>query len=335
MDDTTAQELIATTRRIENESEDVIIQQLAPGIIPAMSTVPDRRLVSNANQPWFNSVPVPLDPDVLTNPLPLPKPKPDLTFGYSETAFNHKQLLTIDLLIDDQFGRSYAVPDQKIRFPFLEIEFKSQAKNGTHYIATNQAAGAGAIALIGNMELMQRSSGMQKFDYDEPQYFSVSMDHQLACVNVHWLRAPAEGGQHSFHVEGLSQHLLRDANGIRALSRAIKNILDYGADKRLRALCSALDAYRETVVRNRAEPQTERQTRGRLPPPDSRGGGASHEKEDRISRPLDEPVEPLQTKRRPRRAKTTARREVRSEVNVPPKAGRTSSKRTSEAVEYD
>ena len=82
----------------------------------------------NADQPWFNSVPVPLDPDVLTNPLPLPKPKPDLAFGYSDTAFNHKQLLTIDLLIHDQFGRSYAVPDQKIRFPFLEIEFKSQAK---------------------------------------------------------------------------------------------------------------------------------------------------------------------------------------------------------------
>ena len=171
----------------------------------------------------------------------------------------------------------------------------------------------------------------------------------MACVNVHWLRAPAEGGQHSFHVEGLSQHLLRDANGIRALSRAIKNILDYGADKRLRALCSALDAYRETVVRNREaanaqrkqggvvlpESQTERQKRGRLLPPDCRRGGASHEKEDRISRPSDEPVQPLQTERRSRRAKTTARREVRSEVNVAPKVGRTSYKRTSKAVEYD
>ena len=48
-----------------------------------------------------------------------------------------------------------------------------------------KAAGAGAIALNGNIELMQRSFGMGKFDYDEPQYFSVTMDHQLACVNVH------------------------------------------------------------------------------------------------------------------------------------------------------
>src|SRR2546421_503873 len=95
----------------------------------------------------------------------------------------------------------------------------------------------------------------------------------------------------SLHVEGLSQHLLQDANGIRAVSRAIKNILDYGANTRLRTLCSALDAYRETVVRNREaanaqrkqghavlrEPQTGRRTRGRVLQHDSRvEGGASH-----------------------------------------------------------
>ncbi|MCJ1471558.1 hypothetical protein MMC13_000198 [Lambiella insularis] len=157
---------------------------------------------------------------------------------------------------------SYAVPDQKVRFPFLEIEFKSQAKDGTHYIATNQAAGAGAIALSGYMDLMQGSFGLDKFDYEEPVYFSISMDHELARINVHWLRAPVEkGGQHSFHVEGLSKHLLDDADGIRALSRAIKNILDDGADARLRTLCGALNAYRETVVRSRntANAQRERQ----------------------------------------------------------------------------
>ncbi|KIW84475.1 hypothetical protein Z517_03725 [Fonsecaea pedrosoi CBS 271.37] len=235
IDDATIEELKRTSRRLQDDTEDMIIKQLEV----------------NADQLWCNAVPVSLNANVLTTPLPLPKPKPDLAFGYSQAAFTEKQLMTIDLLVDDQFGRSYAIPDQKVRFPFLEIEFTSQAKNGTHYIATNQAAGAGAIALNGNMDLTQRSFGMDKFDYEEPQYFSVTMDHQLACINVHWLGAPAEGGQHSFHVEGLSQHLLRDENGIRAVSRAIKNILDWGVDPWLRALCAALDAYRETVVRNR------------------------------------------------------------------------------------
>jgi hypothetical protein len=263
---------------------------------------------------------------VLTTPLPLPKPKPDLAFGYSQAAFTEKQLMTIDLLVNDQFGRSYAVPDQKIRFPFLEIEFKSQAKNGTHYIATNQAAGAGAIALNGNMDLTQRSFGIERFDYDEPQYFSVTMDHQLACVNVHWLRAPAEGGQHSFHIEGLSKHLLDDVNGIRAVSRAIKNILDQGVDARLRTLCGALDAYRETVVRNREAANAQKKQGHEVLP-----GGTVHG----ISSPADGPQGAVPTQRRPRRAQTTARREVRDRVNVPAKVGCISSKRTSRAVEYD
>lgn len=260
MDDEAARQLIKTSRRVEDEGEEVIVQQLAPGIIPAMKMVPDRRLASNADQPWSNSVPVPLDPSILTNPLPLPKPKPDLAFGYSQAAFTRNQLGTIELLVDDQFGRSFAVPDQKLRFPFLDIEFKSQAKNGTHYIATNQTAGAGAITLSGNMDLTQRSFGTEKIDYEEPQFFSVTLDHQLACVNVHWIKAPVDGGNHSFHVEGLSKHLLNDANGLRAVTRAIKNILDYGADTRLRTLCEALDAYREIVVRNReaANPQRPR-----------------------------------------------------------------------------
>lgn len=84
------------------------------------------------------------------------------------------------------------------------------------------------------------------------------MDHQLACVNVHWLKAPAEGGQHSFHVEGLSKHLLDDPVSTRKIVRAIKNIIDYGGDTRLPSLCGALDAYREAVVRDREAADAQR-----------------------------------------------------------------------------
>jgi hypothetical protein len=41
MDDVTVQELRDTSRRIENEAEEVIVQQLAPRIIPAMNMLPD------------------------------------------------------------------------------------------------------------------------------------------------------------------------------------------------------------------------------------------------------------------------------------------------------
>lgn len=261
MDDAAVVDLKNKARRLRDEAENVIAKQLAPHVIPEMDGVPDSRLAMNSDQPWSNSVPVPLDPSILINPLPLPKPKPDLVFGYSEVAFTRNQLGTIDLLVDDQFGRSHAVPDQKLRFPFLDVEFKSQAKNGTHYIATNQVAGAGAIALNGYLELIRRSFGVDSFDSDEPQFFSVTMDHELVRINVHWLSNPTEGGQYTFHVEGLSKHLLDDANGVRALRRAVKNILDYGSDARLRNLCDALDAYRQKFISEREAVTTEKDQR--------------------------------------------------------------------------
>ncbi|OAP57224.1 hypothetical protein AYL99_07962 [Fonsecaea erecta] len=340
MDDEAVQQVIRTSRMIEDEVEEVILQQLAPDVIPAMKTLPDGRLASNASQLWCNCVPIPLKPSILTDPLPLPRPKPDRIFGYSEEAFTESQLGTIDLLVDDYFGRSYAIPDQKIRFPFLEIDVMSQAKNGTHYIVTNQAAGAGAIALNGNLELMRRSSGLEKFDYEEPLYFSITE------------------GRHSFHVAGLSKHLLDDANGIRALSRAIKNILDNGTDVRLRALCVALDAYRETVIRDRNAarqrpksgaraprphladgashleavgisrtpinpaptlPSGQRARRG-VSTPEVHAGAVTPYEEVRTSRPPVEPIRPMHTEQRPQRAGTAKRRPAQNPVDIPAKS---------------
>ncbi|KIW39712.1 uncharacterized protein PV06_08301 [Exophiala oligosperma] len=143
----------------------------------------------------------------------------------SEAAFTENQERKSNLLVDVQFGRDFAVPDQETQFSFPEIEFRSQATNGTHDIATDQAAGTGAIALSGNLELIRRSFGLEFFDYEGPLYFSISMDNELARINVHWLRAAAEGGQHSFHIEGLSKHLQNDANGIRAIPELPRTFL--------------------------------------------------------------------------------------------------------------
>lgn len=251
IDDATAKDLRVTARKLENEAEDVIGQQLAPKIIPALSQVPDCRLALNSDQPWFNAIPVPISRDVLIKTLPLPKPKPDHAFGYSPSAFNGRQLGTIDLLGEGPSKRSYVVPDRKLRFPFLDLELKSQAKNGTHYIGTSQAAGAGAIALNGILELIQRAFGVETFDFEEPQFFSVTLDHQLACVNVHWISKATDEEQCSFHVEELSTHALSDANSLRAFQRAVKNILEHGRDVLLPTICDALDAYRGKVISER------------------------------------------------------------------------------------
>jgi hypothetical protein len=101
------------------------------------------------------------------------------------------------------------------------------------------------------LELIRCNFGVKKLNYNEPQFFFVIMDYQLACVNVHWLSAPAEGGQYNFYIERLSKHFLDDANGIRVVMRAAKNIFNYGLNIRLQKLCEVLDAYRKRVILER------------------------------------------------------------------------------------
>jgi hypothetical protein len=81
------------------------------------------------------------------------------------------------------------------------------------------------------------------------------MNHQLACVNIHWLNSPAKDGQYDFYIKRLSKHILNDVNSIRTIRRTMKNILNYGRDARLRTLCEVLDAYRENII-NESEAAT-------------------------------------------------------------------------------
>ncbi|KAK5562020.1 hypothetical protein LTR43_012384, partial [Exophiala xenobiotica] len=50
MDDAAIQELKDTSRELQDEAEEEIIQQLAPQIIPSMKKIPDQRLARNADQ---------------------------------------------------------------------------------------------------------------------------------------------------------------------------------------------------------------------------------------------------------------------------------------------
>jgi hypothetical protein len=243
LDSAIAHGLVQTVRKLRSENEATIIGELA-----VLTHGADRLLEMSASRLWSNSVAVPLRPGTLISPLGLPNPKPDRAFGYSQSAFTDHQLGAIDLLVDE-FGKSYAMPDENLRFPFLSVEFKSQANGGTHYTATNQVAGAGAIALHGYMELMRRSCRVHTPDINEPLFFSATIDHELARINAHWLKGgPSEDRPYSFHVEAVAKYLLDNEEGLRATKQAIQNILCYSLDRRLKGICEAIDEYREIFV---------------------------------------------------------------------------------------
>ncbi|KAL7919363.1 hypothetical protein ACQKWADRAFT_315710 [Trichoderma austrokoningii] len=208
--------------------------------------------------------------------LPLPKPKPDLVFGYSKHAFSRTELRTMELLVQSPRGKSFASPDGVLLFPFLILEFKSQAKEGSLYTGTNQAAGAGAIAMNGIRELWSRSSpglAVDSFNLNEPQVFSATMDQNILSLNVHWMGARPDTDQLSYNLEEVSMYFLKYGDGMQRLKDAIKNICDHFADKPLKDIRTSLARYREILIARDAEETRaprERPRGGKTPRPPSK-----------------------------------------------------------------
>ena len=246
-DDAAIKKLRKTMRELRNKGEEEVKNKLGAVIIPGFNIPPNEKVEGVPRQLWTKAVPIPLDQNTLAKPLPLPRPGPDIAFGYSKTAFNSSQLPTIKLLEQGPLGPSFATPYNDLRFPFLVVEIKSQATDGSIRVATNQAAGAGAISMNGILELISRSSGLEDFDLNNPLFFSVTMDQNVACVNVHWIGRKSGTNEHTLHLEELRMLPLRYNDSIQVLQRAIKNIYDYASDSRLQLILSALDEYRKRL----------------------------------------------------------------------------------------
>ncbi|KAL8730398.1 MAG: hypothetical protein Q9181_004674, partial [Wetmoreana brouardii] len=252
-------------RELQNEVEEDVKNKLGAAIIPGFNTNPHETLHGVSGQLWMKSTPVPLDLNVLEAPLPLPKPKPDKAFVYAKAAFKPSQLATISLLAQGPARPSFASPLEGLRFPYLVIELKSQAEDGTIRVARNQAAGAGAIALNGYLALMSRGPGLDEFDFNQPLFFSVTMDQEFAGVNAHWIGKNLDTNQHTFHLEELKMLTLKYDDGIHVLQRAIKNIHDYARGPHMKPILDALDEYRRKIITQRVAESAEK-TRDEMEP---------------------------------------------------------------------
>ncbi|MCJ1441769.1 MAG: hypothetical protein MMC23_002261 [Stictis urceolatum] len=249
LEDAVIDQLRKTMKDLQNKGEEEVKNKLGAHIIPGYSTPSDKRLDVVQGQLWNKAVPVPFKSSLLNPPLPLPKPKPDTTFAFSKAAFTESQLGTIKSLVQYPNGPSFASPSPDIRFPFAIIEYKSQAKDGSIRVATNQAAGAGAVALNGFLELMNRGPGLDASDVNKPLFFSVAMDQNSAYINMHWIGKTSDTNEHTFHLEELRMLPLRYDDSIQVLQRALKNIHEYAAEDLLKIIIDALDEYRDNKMK--------------------------------------------------------------------------------------
>lgn len=251
MDDAIAPELERIINSIDTENENILIRELGLPLFPAIRKFPDQRLAVAVNRLWNHTVPIPLEKSLLSSPPALPAPRPDIAFGYSDVAFNKNQHAAIDLLVNE-VKKSYAMPVQTVRFPFLLIEFKALGTGGSPFEAANQVAHAGAIAMNGLLELYRRNSAEADMDFDNPQCFSLTVNNVYASVNVHWLsHRAAEDGSICFNMVNLSNILLTESDGLKRVHQIVRNIVEYALSKRLPKFCEALDKYMQNILDER------------------------------------------------------------------------------------
>ena len=77
-------------------------------------------------------------------------PKPDTHFGYptnQRSGWSYAQ----SNVITHPMARPYAQPARGNTFPFLKVEMKSEAADGTIYATENQAAGSGSHSVCSVM----------------------------------------------------------------------------------------------------------------------------------------------------------------------------------------
>jgi hypothetical protein len=137
-----------------------------------------------------SAVPVPAPTETIVELLPLKRPQLDVTFALCHRAFTKTQLAAIPALLPIPSGKSYFNAGNGLHCPpppfFFVIEFKAQAKRGTMYVAANQAAGAGAVALNNTLQLWTRSlssyADAVRFDYNELLFIPYH-DRRQYCVH--------------------------------------------------------------------------------------------------------------------------------------------------------
>ncbi|KAF2191730.1 hypothetical protein K469DRAFT_621613 [Zopfia rhizophila CBS 207.26] len=190
---------------------------------------------------------VPADP---TSPYRVTQPKPDLLYAYSgktAKAFTQSQLLAQTML----HPRNPDYPTatlQGLRFPFFAIEFKAAGgTRGDLWVATNQCASASSACLkaVERLNILLREHECVRM-VDNVSY-SIAVDNNIAQLYISWKEEDL-----NYFVQRVDSFLLSSPDHFINFRKQIRNVLDWGKDKRLEQIRDALDTILEENRRKAA-----------------------------------------------------------------------------------
>ena len=135
---------------------------------------------------------------------------------------------------------------QGLRFPFFAIEFKAAGgTKGDLWVATNQCAGASSACVnaVERLNLLLREH--ESLQLVDNVTYSVTVDNNIAQLYISW-----KEDNLNYFLQRVGAFLLSSPDHFKDFRKQVRNILDWGKDKRLKRIGDALDIILE---KNREE----------------------------------------------------------------------------------
>ena len=171
-----------------------------------------------------------------TRSPPIVTPLPDFHYGFPYESFNGSPGLLPDVLQHPRLY-PYAKPTTAAYWPFFAVEFKSQSRLGSRWVAANQNAGTGSHFVNSIETLLSCVRSSDDRNPTDSVAFSCIVDSDDASLWVHWREL---GDRPRFVSSEIGHYHLHRKSEVRDLRSGVRNIIDFGLKKRLPMIKDAL-----------------------------------------------------------------------------------------------
>ncbi|KXX74018.1 hypothetical protein MMYC01_209885 [Madurella mycetomatis] len=201
--------------------------------------------------------------------LKLSTPVPDLLYGYNRYgAFPHQQSQHISM------GTQPMANNAGLLYPFFVVEFKGDG--GSMWVATNQCIGGSAscVKMAEDLNKRLRHCKSDEVRTIDSASFSIAMNGTEARLYVSW-----KHNELDYYMANVKSFLLQDPEHYIEFRKYVRNIIDWGQDKRLKDIRNCLDSLLQESRKRTSEAAKSRQ-----PPSDGSAAGSGKKPRSSSSR---------------------------------------------------
>ncbi|KAI0097591.1 hypothetical protein GGR51DRAFT_552968 [Nemania sp. FL0031] len=222
----------AELHRLENGAEKPVVEEyFRTHIYPYPK--PAENLKRSDRQPMSrHAVPSSQSKFRVSNPIP------DMLYGYTNEAFPQQQAELISM------GTKISANNSGLLFPFFAIEFKGDGPGGTGslWVATNQLLGSSAscVNITERLNHLLKQCKNDKIQLINNVVFSVAMNGTEARLYISWKPKKLD-----YHTRKIRTFALQKPGDYLEFRKYVRNIIDWGNEKRLDEIRNSLDILLE------------------------------------------------------------------------------------------